>query len=83
MIFLCMQAIDLTAYPKGLIVINRSSSATEVLSLPCSQTAETLIKARRTEHQYHFLICPQKWDNYWLAYKITLRRGYSITDIAL
>ena len=28
-IFLCIQSIDLTAYPQGLIVINRSNSATE------------------------------------------------------
>ena len=41
----------------------------QVLSQPCSQTAKTLMKARRTEHQQ--------------AYKITLRRSYNITDIAL
>ena len=28
-IFLCIQSIDLTTYPQGLIVINRSNSATE------------------------------------------------------
>ena len=41
------------------------------------------MKARRTEHLHYLLDRLQKWDNYWLAYKITLRRGYSITDIAL
>ena len=45
--------------------------------------AETLLKAGRTEHLAYFLSCPRSWDAYWPAYKITLRRGYDITDIAL
>ena len=45
--------------------------------------AETLLKAGRTEHLAYFLSCPRNWDAYWPAYKITLRRGYDITDIAL
>ena len=45
--------------------------------------AETLMKAGRTEHLAYFLSCPRSWDTYWPAYKITLRRGYDITDIAL
>ena len=45
--------------------------------------AETLMKAGRTEHLAYFLSCPRSWDAYWPAYKITLRRGYDITDIAL
>ena len=45
--------------------------------------AETLLKAGRTEHLAYFLSYPRNWDAYWPAYKITLRRGYDITDIAL
>ena len=45
--------------------------------------AETLMKARRTEHLAYFLSRPRNWDAYWPAYKITLRRDYDITDIAL
>lgn len=45
--------------------------------------AETLLKAGRTEHLRYFLSRPRNWDAYWPAYKITLRRGYDITDIAL
>ena len=45
--------------------------------------AETLIKAGRTEHLAYFLSQARKIDEYWQAYKITLRRGYDITDIAL
>lgn len=45
--------------------------------------AETLLKAGRTEHLAYFLSRPRNWDAYWPAYKITLRRGYDITDIAL
>ena len=45
--------------------------------------AETLMKAGRTEHLCYLLSRPQKWDSYWPAYKITLRRSYDITDIAL
>ena len=45
--------------------------------------AETLLKAGRTEHLAYFLSRPWNWDAYWPAYKITLRRGYDITDIAL
>ena len=45
--------------------------------------AETLMKAGRTEHLAYFLSRPRNWDAYWAAYKITLRRGYDITDIAL
>ena len=41
------------------------------------------MKAGRTEHLAYFLSCPRSWDAYWPAYKITLRRGYDITDIAL
>jgi len=29
------------------------------------------------------LSCPQKWNNYWPAYKISLQRGYNITEIVL
>ena len=45
--------------------------------------AETLMKAGRTEHLAYLLSYPRSWDAYWPAYKITLRRGYDITDIAL
>ena len=55
----------------------------QVLSLPCSQTAKILMKARRTEHLRYLLGRLQKWDNYWPAYKMSLRRSYNITDIVL
>ena len=45
--------------------------------------AGTLMKAGRTEHLAYFLSRPRTIDEYWQAYKITLRRGYDITDIAL
>ena len=45
--------------------------------------AETLMKAGRTEHLAYFLSRARTIDKYWPAYKITLRRGYDITDIAL
>ena len=45
--------------------------------------AETLLKAGHTEHLRYFLSRPKNWDAYWPAYKITLRRGYNTTDIAL
>ena len=45
--------------------------------------AETLLKAGHTEHLRYFLSRARNWDAYWPAYKITLRRGYDITDIAL
>ncbi|KGN88396.1 PcfJ domain-containing protein [Porphyromonas gulae] len=45
--------------------------------------AETLMKAGRTEHLRYFLSRARKIDAYWQAYKITLRREYDITDIAL
>ena len=45
--------------------------------------AETLMKAGRTEHLAYFLSRARTIDEYWPAYKITLRRGYDITDIAL
>ena len=45
--------------------------------------AETLLKAGRTEHLRYFLRRARTIDEYWSAYKITLRRGYDITDIAL
>ena len=45
--------------------------------------AETLLKAGHTEHLRYFLSRARTIDEYWSAYKITLRRGYDITDIAL
>ena len=45
--------------------------------------AETLMKAGRTEHLRYFLSRARKIDEYWQAYKITLRKDYDITDIAL
>ena len=45
--------------------------------------AETLLKAGRTEHLRYFLSRARTINEYWPAYKITLRRGYDITDIAL
>ena len=45
--------------------------------------AETLMKAGRTEHLAYFLSRVRTIDEYWPAYKITLRRDYDITDIAL
>ena len=45
--------------------------------------AETLLKAGRTEHLCYFLSRARTIDEYWPAYKITLRRSYDITDIAL
>ena len=45
--------------------------------------AETLMKAGRTEHLRYFLSRARTIDEYWPAYKITLRRGYDITNIAL
>ena len=44
--------------------------------------AETLLKAGRTEHLRYFLSRARTIGEYWPAYKITLRRGYDITDIA-
>ena len=45
--------------------------------------AETLFKGGRTADLRHFLINPHGIDQYWAAYKITLRKHYLITDIAL
>jgi hypothetical protein len=45
--------------------------------------AETLLKAGRNEHLRYFLSRARTIDEYWPAYKITLRRGYDTTDIAL
>ena len=45
--------------------------------------AETLMKAGRTEHLGYFLSRTRKIDEYWQAYKITLRNHYNIIDIAL
>ena len=45
--------------------------------------AETLMKAGHTEHLRYFLSRARTIDEYWPAYKITLRRGYDIMDIAL
>ncbi len=45
--------------------------------------AETLMKAGRTKHLRYFLSRARTIDEYWQAYKITLRRSYDITDIAL
>ena len=45
--------------------------------------AETLMKAGRTEHLRYFPSKTKNLNKYWQAYKITLRRGYDITDIAL
>ncbi|MDO4707995.1 MAG: PcfJ domain-containing protein [Porphyromonadaceae bacterium] len=45
--------------------------------------AETLMKAGRSEHLRYFLSKAKDLNKYWQAYKITLRRGYDITDIAL
>ena len=45
--------------------------------------AETLFKGGRTADLRHFLINPHGIDRYWAAYKITLRKHYLITDIAL
>lgn len=45
--------------------------------------AETLMKAGCTEHLRYFLSKAKYLNKYWQAYKITLRRGYDITDIAL
>ena len=52
-------------------------------ALLADSRAETLMKAGRTEHLRYFLSRARKIDEYWSAYKITLRRGYDITDIAL
>jgi len=41
------------------------------------------MKAGRTEHLRYFLSRARTIDEYWPAYKIILRRGYDITDIAL
>lgn len=41
------------------------------------------MKARRTEHLRYLLSRLHKWDSYWPAYKMSLRRSYNITDIAL
>lgn len=43
---------------------------------------ETLIKTGRSEHLRYFLRS-RKIENYWQAYKITLRKKYHIADIAL
>ena len=45
--------------------------------------AETLFKGGRIADLRHFLINPHGIDQYWAAYKITLRKHYLITDIAL
>ena len=41
------------------------------------------MKAGRTKHLRYFLSRARTIDEYWQAYKITLRRSYDITDIAL
>ena len=45
--------------------------------------AETLFKGGRTADLRHFLINPHGIDQYWATYKITLRKHYLITYIAL
>ena len=45
--------------------------------------AENLFKGGRTADLRHFLINPHGIDQYWAAYKITLRNHYDIIDIAL
>ena len=45
--------------------------------------AETLFKGGRTADLHHLLTNPHGIDRYWAAYKITLRKHYLITDIAL
>ena len=52
-------------------------------ALLTNSRAETLLKAGRAEHLAYFLSRPRTIDEYWQTYKITLRRGYDITDIAL
>ena len=44
---------------------------------------ETLFKGGRTADLHHLLTNPHGIDQYWAAYKITLRKHYLITDIAL
>ena len=45
--------------------------------------AETLFKGGRAADLRHFFINPHGIDQYWAAYKITLRKHYDIIDIAL
>ena len=45
--------------------------------------AETLFRGGRTADLRHFLVNPHGIDQYWAAYKITLRKHYLITDIVL
>lgn len=45
--------------------------------------AETLVKAGRAEHLKHLLSSTNGLNNYWSAYRITLRRGYNISDISM
>ena len=45
--------------------------------------AETLFKGGRTADLRHFSINPHGIDQYWAAYKITLRNHYDIIDIDL
>ncbi|KGL47532.1 PcfJ-like protein [Bacteroides heparinolyticus] len=54
-----------------------------ITALLTDSRAETLMKAGRIEHLRYFLSRARNIDAYWQAYKITLRREYDITDIAL
>ena len=52
-------------------------------SLLTDSRAETLFKGGRAADLRHFLINPHGIDQYWAAYKITLRNHYDIIDISL
>jgi len=81
-------------YPKGksLDILQRNGFAGDchdiaptklIPALLTDSRAETLFKGRRTADLRHFLINPHGIDQYWAAYKITLRNHYDIIDIAL
>lgn len=81
-------------YPKTKVIdtLRRNGFAGEchdiapsvlIPALLTDSRAETLMKAGRTEHLRYFLSKAKDLNKYWQAYKITLRRGYDITDIAL
>lgn len=72
--------LERNGYSKGLLDLQVSRIIPALLT---DSRAETLIKAGRAEHLSHFLGLRDGLDKYWPAYRITLRRGYSIRDIIM
>lgn len=88
----CVAHCPLYPKTKAIDTLHRNGFAGEchdiapsvlIPALLTDSRAETLMKVGRTEHLRYFLSRARRIDAYWQAYKITLRRGYDITDIAL